>query len=154
MIWIKIKALEEKISKDELTERDGFNYLLINLLYGVAVILVPTINGFNYVTIIQFIINSLILIVFIKKLYRINTSIDDRDFLKRFISISWVVRIRLIFYYLILNIIYFQFFSMSTFTFKNGITLIFISLIINFLFYFFLIKSFTRLKLLMQSIQN
>jgi hypothetical protein len=151
MIWIKIKALEEQISKDELTEKDGFNYLLINLLYGVAVILVPTINGFNYVTITQFIINSLILIVFIKKLYRINASIDDRDFLKRFISISWVVRVRLIFYYLILNIIYFQFFSMSTFTFKNGIALIFISFIINFLFYFFLIKSFTRLKLLMQS---
>ncbi|MBP6755070.1 MAG: hypothetical protein KA210_02900 [Bacteroidia bacterium] len=154
MIWIKIKALEEQISKDELTEKDGFNYLLINLLYGVAVILVPTINGFNYVTITQFIINSLILIVFIKKLYRINASIDDRDFLKRFISISWVVRVRLVFYYLILNIIYFQFFSMSTFTFKNGIALIFISFIINFLFYFFLIKSFTRLKLLRQSSQN
>ena len=38
MIWFNIKKLEKQISDDELTDKDGFNYLLAYVIFTAIVL--------------------------------------------------------------------------------------------------------------------
>jgi uncharacterized membrane protein len=147
MIWINIKELESKISRNELTEKDSFNYLLATLILSIVSILLPTINGLNYESLIHVLLSVIITVLCLCRIYRLNEKADNKDFLKRLISINWVVRVRLTIYYLIFTFIYIQFFSLSD---SRGLALVIFSFLLNVLFYYFSIQSFKRLRTLIE----
>lgn len=149
MIWINIKELENKISRNELTDKDGYNYLLATLILSIVSILVPTINGWNYESLIHVFLSVIITVLCLRRLYNLNEKADNKDFFKRLISITWVVRVRLIIYYLVFTFIYIQFFSLSNDK-TRGLSLVIFSFILNVLFYYFSINSFKRLRILIE----
>lgn len=98
MIWFDIKALEKKISDNELSEKDSFNYVLAYaIVFTVAVILASVSGGgIVWMQIISCLISVLIVIWGITQLFKVNKALDGKDFCKRFIAISWVVGVRVI----------------------------------------------------------
>lgn len=149
MIWINIKELENKISRNELTEKDSYNYLLATLVLSIFSILIPTINGWNIDSIIHVLLNLVITLLGLQILYKLNKMADDKDFLKRLISITWVVKVRLSIYYLFFTFIYIQFVTVSD-NMINGLAIIIFSFILKLLFYYFSIRSFKRLRILIE----
>lgn len=149
MIWINIKKLENKISKNELTDKDSYKYLLATLILSIISILVPTINGWNYASLIHVFLSVIITVFGLQRLYKLNEKADNKDFLKRLISITWVVRVRLTIYYLVFTFIYIQFFSLSDDK-TRGLAIIIFSFILKVLFYYFSINSFKRLRILIE----
>lgn len=100
MYWLNLKALENQISNNELTEKDGFNYLLGYCLLstistsfsGVASLQSNT--GFG-IACIQFVLLIFITILGLKVTYDTNKDIDGKDFIRRFFAITWVIGFRI-----------------------------------------------------------
>jgi hypothetical protein len=95
MIWFDLKELESKISKNELTEKDGFNYLLAyGILSCIAVGSSKTYDANEWFELIETALCIIIAIWGIKATYKANNEYDGNDFLKRFLAISWVIGFR------------------------------------------------------------
>jgi len=121
MYWLNLKALEEQISKNELTEKDGFHYLLgYSLLTiistsfsGVAALQYNT--GFG-IACIQFVLLIIITILGLKVVFDTNKEIDGKDFIRRYFAITWVVGFRIalaVFGCIFLAILIFGFITVS-----------------------------------------
>lgn len=96
MIWFDIKKLEEKISRNELSERDGFNYLLaFFILSGITMGSNSGIENTG-VQLVNCILLVLISIWGLNKAYKANVEIDGKDFFKRFFAVNWVIGIRML----------------------------------------------------------
>jgi len=96
MIWFNIGKLESRIGSDELTEKDGFYYLLAGVICSSFII--PEMK--NSLSMWCYVVYGVCCLLFnlwgVFKMFRINNSIDGKDFLKRFLSIRWVICIRLL----------------------------------------------------------
>jgi len=95
MIWFNIKELERKISSNELSDRDAYDYVLAHFIVSALTIYACSGTGIKWVDGLNVILLVLIVIVGMNKTYKTNDEIDGKDFLKRFFAISWVVGIRL-----------------------------------------------------------
>lgn len=94
MIWFNIKELEKLITEGKMSDKLAFNYLLTSLVFSV-------ISGYlsNYDTPlwsqwVHLIISLIALIWGVRKTFEINQEGNDRDYFKRFISLSFVTGIR------------------------------------------------------------
>ena len=97
MIWFNIKNLESKISTNELSDKDGLNYLLANAIVTVISLGVSGDNDHDrWIKLIGMIILVIITIWGIKAAYNANNDHDGKDFLKRFMAISWVISMRVL----------------------------------------------------------
>jgi len=146
MIWFNINDLEQQISTNRLSEKNGFNYLLASTIYGFIYMLYATMSTFTYLTLIDTGIAIVITIIFFPIIYKINASIDNKDFIKRFIAIGWVVRMKLLIYTLVFMFLYFNFFDPSSPSITQNVILSVFSIAMNLLFYVLIINSFKRLK--------
>ena len=143
MIWFKIKDLEQKISTHQLSEKDGFNYLFASTIYGFIYMLYAAMSMYSYLTLIDTVIA---IIIFFPIIYKINGGIDNKDFIKRFIAISWVVRMKLLIYTIIFMFLYLNFIDLTNPSEAQQIALSLFSVAINILFYVMIINSFKSLK--------
>lgn len=152
MIWFNLKKLEKRISANSLTDNEGYKYFLASaLLIGVLDLLNRNM-GLNYLIIINAIIALAFTIVNIVILYELNSSMDDKDFLLRYIAVMWMVRLRALLCYLILLALYLLYFrlhgySVHTLAYQLGITLFICIYTLMTSFY-----SFKRLKPLLQPV--
>lgn len=163
MIWFSIKKLEQKISSNRLSDREGLYYLLANIIFGYmlailnrsidSVVITATSLGSHLkaVNLSRWVVSVISISIYILAIlicYKINSAIDDRDFLKRFFSIHWVVTIRLlVFYYLVLMLILLVFFDLAKLNSVQKVTIYCAQSIIFYFFYLrLMLKSFKRLK--------
>jgi len=155
MIWFDIKNLENKISNNELTDKDGFSYVLANLILTTIVLSFVTNNANGWIKLSQCVISILINVWGLKTVYEVNNEIDGKDFFKRFFAINWVIGMRLIVITLIFVVIvgiiigivseknYMNFNDPNPI--RDIVGLIF-SAMISFICYLLIINSFRRLK--------
>ena len=91
MIWLDISNLEDKISKNELSDKDGFNYVLAYFILSALTMNIGSRNS-----------NA---IWGLSAAYKANNEIDGKDFFKRFFAINWVIGMRMLLAVLILGMI-------------------------------------------------
>ena len=104
MIWFDIKKLEQRLTSGALTNQEAFCYLLANLiLYSIT----PYLSNHDHSSwwlSAEAGLAVCITIIGTKQVFDINTSGDDKDFLQRFLSVSFVITIRLLVFVCILSI--------------------------------------------------
>lgn len=154
MIWFDIKILEDKISSNKLSERDGYNYLLASSIYGIIYMLYVSIAGFNYFSFLSAGAGILMAVIFFPILFRINSSIDDKDFIKRFIAIGWVVRMKIMIYNVIFMLLFLNIFDLTAPSLIKDMTLFLFSIGISALSYVLIINSFKRVRLIKEMYRN
>lgn len=96
MIWFSFKKLEEKISRDLLSESDGYKYFVATAIYVALQDLYNSQIGFSASYLVHSVISLAFVIATVMVMYEINQSIDEKDFLKRFISVMWMVKLRVL----------------------------------------------------------
>jgi hypothetical protein len=152
MIWYDIKELEKQLAEGAVDDKSGYHYLI-------GIILLYTISSYgggidyeNYWLKSIYIAADLILtIVNLRTTYSINTNGDNKEYLKRYLGLSFVVSIRLLVYVVIVMTIG----TFVTFVLeKNGplnkdwkdIASLCLDLAAMAVFYFMLTASFKRVN--------
>jgi ABC-type antimicrobial peptide transport system permease subunit len=99
MTWFNIKEVERKIIHDELTDKESFDYLLYSsvILTFFSYIGVEE-HSNDWLHFLELIISIVITIVLLKETYTINAKGGQKDYLKRYTSLSFVAGIRLVVY--------------------------------------------------------
>jgi hypothetical protein len=155
MIWFDIKNLESKISNNELTDKDGFSYVLAFFVLTAIVLSFVTNNSNGWIKLSQCVISVLINVWGLKTVYEVNNEIDGKDFFKRFFAINWVIGVRLLVVTMIFAVIVGIVFGIVSV--KNGmdlnspnpikdiVGLIFMAMY-SLICYLLIINSFRRLK--------
>lgn len=156
MIWFRLHKLERKLAKRELSEHNAFRYLMTYLIVLVTLLAVPEItpySGWNW-DISHYIITLLLTIGATYTAFRINEKGDNRDFLKRFISLAFVTGIWVVIGVLLLRLAYkiiLFVIPLDLFTAINNIITTDLfqwlsSLLGIIIFYFLLLKSFKNVQ--------
>lgn len=155
MIWYNISELESKISDNELTDKDGLNYVLAHFILSALTVGINTQNEIVWIPFLNSLIMVAITIWGLNKVYKANNEIDRKDFFKRFFAINWVIGMRLlsillVFVFcveivkvLLLNSGYHVY--MENTTIKHLIQTGFMSMF-GLMYYLLVINSFRRLK--------
>jgi hypothetical protein len=105
MIWLDISNLEDKISKNELSDKDGFNYVLAYFILSVLTMNIGYQNSNEWIDLLNFFSSALITVWGLTAAYKANNEIDGKDFLKRFFAINWVIGMRMLLAVLILGMV-------------------------------------------------
>jgi len=96
MIWLNIKKMEFKLSANELTDSESFQYLL-----GIGILMSINVGSQfsnKWAEYLDTILSVLIVIWGLKKLHQTNNLMDGKDFYKRLFGISWVIGWQIIVY--------------------------------------------------------
>lgn len=101
MIWFSFKKLERKISHNLLTESDGYKYFMATAIYLAVQDMYNSHFGFSTSYFVHNIISLAFTIATLVAVYEINQSIDGKDFLKRYISVMWMVKLRILLLYIV-----------------------------------------------------
>jgi len=96
MIWLNIRKLESKISTNELSDKDAFNYVLAFFILSCLTFGTNSKVENVWIQILNIILLVLITIWGLNGAYKANSDIDGKDFLKRFFAINWVIGMRLL----------------------------------------------------------
>jgi hypothetical protein len=157
MIWFDIKKIEDKISNDELSDKDGFNYVMAFFILTTVALCFVTNNTNGWIKFSTCIVSIIINVWGLNAIYQANTEIDGKDFFKRFFAINWVIGMRLIVITLIFAVIIGI--VIGIVSVKNEINLkdpnplkdilglIFMAMF-NLICYLLIINSFRRLKIM------
>lgn len=156
MIWFNLKELERKLIQYELSENAAFQYLLVIMILITLAFYAPGVKGYTHYAweIGDVILELLITVVGIYTLYSVNSKGDNRDFLKRYFSLSFVVGLRLLIFYLavrlIFKIIMFVipldlWYSVNDLLSEDVREFIF-STVFSLIFYWLLVRSFKRIN--------
>jgi len=101
MIWLNLKEAERKLSTNELSDSEGFKYLL-----GIAMLI--CIGGYapaqfflnQTVEGLDFILSFSITVWGLVKLFKTNNLIDGKHFYNRLFVVSWVIGWRITVYFI------------------------------------------------------
>lgn len=96
MVWFSFKKLEEKITSDLLSESDGYKYFMATAIYVALQDLYNSQIDFSASYVVHSIISLAFVLATVMVMYEINQSIDGKDFLKRFIAVTWMVKLRVL----------------------------------------------------------
>ena len=94
MIWYNIKELENLLINGRLSDKTAFNYLFIHIIFLTLADYLPAGEDPTWVVWVHLSISLIAVLWGVKKTYEINTTGDNRDYFKRFISLSFVAAIR------------------------------------------------------------
>jgi len=156
MIWFNLKSLESKISNNELSDKDGFNYLLANAIVTIIAVNITTgKDSATWMLLTGFFLALLITIWGINAAFSANNAIDGKDFLKRYLAISWVISMRI--FVVILGVALISGIVMGILTAMNGednytnspikdVIIMTITAFVSFICYLLIVNSFKRLK--------
>lgn len=151
MIWFDLKNLESKIAKDDLTDKDGFHYLLAYFILMSISSILPSDTDI-LISLLQGGIFVIITIWGITELYKVNNEFDGKDFLKRFLAITWVIGFRL--FLISLPILIFigvsigMAISGSSPKYIMDLVIVVFTALFSIIYYLLAINSFRRLKVL------
>lgn len=151
MIIYNIRKLENKLISDKVSDKEALNYLIANLLLWTICTCLGSEQSFQLKEFLELLVLGAILIYACKECYKINRSGDNKDFLKRFLALYFVLSIRLLGLLLFFGMIFIIFFQLiNSYEFLNGEyfdwILDFLTIVIEVLFYNLLIRSFKRLQ--------
>lgn len=156
MIWFNIRKLEEKISNNELTDKDGFNYLLAFFI-SISLIFteIGSDNNVFWIKLLDLFLPIIVTIWGLHTAYNANIKIDGKDFFKRFFAINWVITMRMLGFVLIFLLISEIINGSASLSFREGlhdksqfldiIGLVFTT-IFEVVFYLLIINSFRKIK--------
>jgi hypothetical protein len=152
MIWFNIKSLEEKLIQNKVSEETGFHYLLTFLIFLMLAIGQNTDDDFSnkWWRYGDFLIGLFIMIWGISKTFKINSKGNNKDFLKRYFSLSFVHSFRLaivLVIILLLKKLLIEYAPVNISSLlialtKSDLVEFSVNLLISVLYYFLLIKSF------------
>jgi len=157
MIWFNIKKLEEDISDDNLSEKDGFNYVLAYVLASFILSTILAVVRFNEMSgglrLLGTALYGIITIWGLKAIYKINLEIDGKDIVKRFFAINWVIGMRVLVALLILALIGGIAMGILSTNRSNlesnpmaGYILVIFTSLVMIILYLLIMKSFRKLK--------
>ena len=157
MIWFNIKKLEEDISNDNLSEKDGFNYVLAYVLASFILSTILAVVRFNEMSgglrLLGTALYGIITIWGLNAIYKINLEIDGKDIVKRFIAINWVIGMRVLVVLLILAVIGGIAMGILSINRSNlesnpmaGYILVIFTSLVTIILYLLIMKSFRKLK--------
>jgi hypothetical protein len=146
MIWFQSRKLELKISKNLLSENDGYLYLLATCIYGYILALYSSRVPYTYIHLIIVLAHIVITIIALPIIFKINSNLDDKDFLKRFLAITWIIRIKLLIWFVVSTLVYYNIVGMNISRTAQIIYVISNSVLSSLLYYVLTIRSFKRLK--------
>lgn len=96
MIWFDIKELELGLKNEKLSDKTTFNYLLANLImFTLASFASRNEYTTNALLLLEIVVTLSITIIGTKRAFDINAEGDNKDFLKRYLSLSFVLGVRL-----------------------------------------------------------
>lgn len=156
MIWFKLKKLETKLAHSEVSEDTALQYLLSFLVLFAIIFTLPNsdrYSGYSW-EISEFILDLLITVVGARTVFSINQKGDNREFLKRFLSLSFVNGARLLIvlmplwlvYKIIMYVIPQNLFLFLNDLFSGDTAGLLFSLALSLIFYLLLIRSFKRVN--------
>ena len=93
MIWPLVKKLEKKLIRDDFSDKTGYLYLVGFLLMVTFLLKFPVINSGGQT--FGLVINLLICAWGVGRTLEINKETGNEDFLKRFMSLSFITGIKL-----------------------------------------------------------
>lgn len=95
IICFNIKELENKLRIGDISESTFFNYLLANsIIFAIFSFLPSNEYTMKWVLAIEIVLGLAITIIGIKTTFDINSAGDKKDYLGRFLSLSFVIGIR------------------------------------------------------------
>ncbi len=108
MIWFRLNRLEKKLAKRELSEHHAYRYLLFYLVLFITVATLPEITPYSAWSwdISRYLIKLIITLGATYMAFRINEKGDNRDFLKRYISLAFVIGIWVLLGVLLVRLLY------------------------------------------------
>jgi hypothetical protein len=97
MIWFDIKELERGLKSGDVSDKEIFNYLIATLIMFSIVPYIPS-NDYKttWLIAVEIVIVIAITIIGTKMTFDINSRGDNKDYFKRFLSLSFVTGIRLV----------------------------------------------------------
>jgi hypothetical protein len=146
MIWLDSKQLERKISENKLSEKDTFHYMLATMIYGFLYTLLIPIKNYDDYVLINFCTSILITLIGLSQTFKINQKKDDKDFVKRFVAITWVVTVKIFIAYIGFGVFIVLFMDLESPSTAIGIMSCAFSIITHVLFYILTVNSFKRLN--------
>lgn len=84
-----------KISRNEITEREKFNYFLVWGVFAAIGTSLGTGNSLPIITLIEFVVEIVLLLIFLRQCFDVNKVIDNCDFTSRIIMFSLPISIKL-----------------------------------------------------------
>ena len=156
MIWLNLKKLERLLIQNKITESISYQYLLVFLVLLTLASTFPETDDFSHYgwEVAYIILELLITIVGTYLVFKVNSDGDNRDFLKRYFSLSFVnglrlalfaVLIRLIFKIIMFVIPLDLWYSINDF-FEEDSGEFFFDIILSIVFYVLLMASFKRVN--------
>jgi len=106
MIWLDIRKLEEKISKNELSDKDGFQYVLAFFILSTLPVGISSQGEEPWIRVLKCLLLVAVNIWGVNAAYKANAEVDGKDFFKRFFAIYWVIGMRVLLALLIFMFIF------------------------------------------------
>lgn len=156
MIWLRLKKLETKLINNDISEKTSFQYLLVHLVLIALVMTIPGEEEFSHWgwKAGRGLLDLVITVVGTYLVFSINSKGDNRDFVKRYLSLSFVNGLRLVLLILLLELFYkvvmfiiplelWQFFNEL---FSGDIPVLLYPIVTSLVYYWLLMRSFTRVN--------
>jgi hypothetical protein len=152
MIWFDIGELELRLKNGDLSDKDSFYYLLANLvLYAIAPYIDSNDDTTKWLIALEIVIAIAMTVIGTKMTFDTNSAGDNKDYLKRFLSLSFVTGIRLLVFVCIAaipvgTVIFFLGESIGASKNMANLFDIAFTVVAGLVYYFLLIKSFRRVS--------
>jgi len=150
MIWFDSRKLELQIAQNRLTEKDSFTYLLATAIYGYIIALYSSLTHYSTTHLIIVLAHVAITLVGLPMVFKINCDLDNKDFLKRYLAITWVIRMKLLIWFIFSSLIYYNIEGVKTNKPAQITFIISNSVLTSLLYYALSIRSFKKIKKLIQ----
>src|SRR5215210_2921139 len=114
MIWFNLKQLENKLSDNQVTDKECFTYVLAFCLLSFFVgniYISTTIELSSRMQLIYLLMGLAVTVIGVKAIFNTNDERDGRDLFKRFFAITWVVGFR---YFVLIVVLYVPISLLST----------------------------------------
>ena len=152
MIWYDIVKIEKKLVDGELSEKEGFYYLFALLVLSAIGRYTSSNNYENkWFMLIEAIVLIFLISIRLWTTFKINENGDGKDYLKRYVSLALVVKIRLYMYSIVIGIpiiIILSIFFFNTAMYEPIMDIMTFSMpiVLSIIYYFMLINSFRRVN--------
>ena len=154
MIWFNTKELEKQLINGALSDKDSYYYLFTTFILFSLLPYLPDedfIEASYWFRVSLVIVDVGITAITIKETYKINQQGDSQDYLKRFLSLSFVNSIRLAVYlapvFVVLELLDDYLNDNTLYSYWHGARILLLTIASSVIFYFMLTNSFKRVNL-------
>lgn len=154
MIWFNTKKLEKQLIDRALSDKDSYYYLFTSFILFSLLPYLPDedfIEASYWFRVSLVIVDVGITAITIKETYKINQQGDRQDYLKRFLSLSFVNSIRLAVYlapvFVVLELLDDYLNDNTLHSYWPRARILFLTIVSSVIFYFMLTNSFKRVNL-------